>query len=202
MAADDRHRFVFLDRDGTLVEDRGYTHRTEDYARLPGALEGLALLRDAGFRLAIATNQSGIARGYYSVADFEAFQRHLERDFAAGGVRFEATYFCPHLPDAGCDCRKPRPGMLERAHRELGADLARSFVVGDRALDAALAANAGCRAVLVSTGLDAPRPVEISADVPLTADLVAAARVILAQAGGPPTQSRSGEPAPPRSRRS
>jgi histidinol-phosphate phosphatase family protein len=175
----DRHAFVFLDRDGTLVVDRGYTHRTEDYARLPGALEGLALLRDAGYRLAIATNQSGIARGYYSQADFEAFQRVLERDFAAGGVRFDATYFCPHLPDAGCSCRKPRPGMLERARRDLGADLLRSFVVGDRALDAELARNAGCRAILVSTGPEPPRPADLPTDVPLAADLVAAARVIL-----------------------
>jgi histidinol-phosphate phosphatase family protein len=189
---------VFLDRDGTLVADRGYTFRVADYARLPGALEGLALLRDAGFRLAIATNQSGIARGYYSVADFEAFQRHLERDFAAGGIRFDATYFCPHLPDAGCACRKPRPGMLERARRELGADLARSFVVGDRALDAELATNAGCRAVLVATGPGGAAG-GVGADVPVAADLVAAARIILG--GRAASGGRSSGTARRRSRR-
>ena len=181
MAARDRHRFVFLDRDGTLVVDHGYTFRTSDYARVPGALEGLVLLRDAGFRFAIVTNQSGIARGYYTTADFEAFQRHLERDFAAGGIRFEATYHCPHLPDAGCACRKPSPGLLERAHRELGADLSRSFVVGDTRRDVDLAANAGCGAVLVTTGAGAAERAGIPGDVPVAADLVAAARAILAR---------------------
>lgn len=173
-------RYAFLDRDGTLVEDRGYVHRVEDYARLPGAVEGLRLLGAAGFRLAIVTNQSGIARGLYGVAEFRAFQAHLERDFAAHGVRFDAVYFCPHLPEAGCVCRKPKPGLLERARRELGADLARSIVIGDSARDASMARAAGCRAICVLTGKDAAAlRGELSADVPVAADLVAAARLAL-----------------------
>ena len=141
---------MFLDRDGTLVTDRGYTHRVEDYALLPGVPEALRRLAGAGFALAVVTNQSGIGRGYYDEAAFHAFQRHLSADLARRGVVLETSFFCPHLPDAGCACRKPAPGMLERARRELGADLARSWVIGDHRSDVELAARAGCAgAVLV-----------------------------------------------------
>ncbi len=147
------HRFVFLDRDGTLVRDDGYTHAVGDYALLPGVREGLRRLVDAGYRLAIVTNQSGIARGYYDEPAFQAFQAHLAADLAKSGVAFEASLFCPHLPGVGCACRKPAPGLLLRARDELGADLAASWVIGDRAADARLAENAGCRgAVIVRAG--------------------------------------------------
>jgi D-glycero-D-manno-heptose 1,7-bisphosphate phosphatase len=146
-------RFVFLDRDGTLVRDGGYTHALADYALLPGVRPGLRRLVDAGYRLAIITNQSGIARGYYDEPAFHAFQAHLAADLATTGIGFEASLFCPHLPDAGCRCRKPAPGLLWRARDELGADLVASWVIGDRASDALLAENAGCRgAVIVGAG--------------------------------------------------
>ena len=89
-------------------------------------------LRAAGFGTAIVTNQSGIGRGLFSEADFARFQAHLLADFAAHGAALDASYHCPHLPDAGCECRKPQPGLLLRAQRELGADLARSWVIGDK----------------------------------------------------------------------
>ena len=173
-----RRAFVFLDRDGTLLEDPGYLHRLEDYALLPGVAAGLAELQSAGFALAIVTNQSGIGRGYYGPAEFEAIQARLLSDLEARGVRIEATYFCPHLPDAGCGCRKPAPGMLHRAERELGADLARSWVIGDAATDARLAIGAGCRTVCVRTG-KLTSPDELPEDVPIADDLPAAAREIL-----------------------
>jgi histidinol-phosphate phosphatase family protein len=138
-------RFVFLDRDGTLVRDTGYPHRDADYELLPGVPAALRRLADAGFRLAIVTNQSGIGRGLFSPADFERFQARLVADLAAGGVQIERTYHCPHRPDEGCACRKPEPGLLWRARDELGADLAASWVVGDGAGDVELAARAGCR---------------------------------------------------------
>ena len=141
--------FAFLDRDRTLVRDEGYTWRVEDYEPLPGAHEGVRLLADSGFGLAIVTNQSGIGRGYFSEADFARFQAHLTDDFARHGARIEATYHCPHLPDAGCSCRKPGTGMIERALRELDVDLERSWVIGDSAADVGLALAAGCRAVRV-----------------------------------------------------
>jgi len=137
-------RFVFLDRDGTLIRDEGYTHRIEDYALLPRVVEGLRRLLDAGFALAIVTNQSGIGRGYYDEATYEAFREHLERDLAAHGIAIARSYHCPHTPDAGCGCRNPAPGMLWRARDELGADLAASWVIGDRDQDVELAERAGC----------------------------------------------------------
>lgn len=136
---------MFLDRDGTLVRDHGYVHRLEDYALLPGVPEALGRLRDAGLRLAIVTNQSGIGRGYYDQAAFEAFQARLVSDLRRARVEIERTYWCPHRPDAACACRKPEPGLLLRARDELGADLSSSWVVGDREIDVELARRAGCR---------------------------------------------------------
>jgi histidinol-phosphate phosphatase family protein len=138
-------RFVFLDRDGTLVRDTGYPHRDGDYELLPGVPAALRRLADAGFRLAIVTNQSGIGRGLFGEADFERFQARLLADLAAERVRIERTYHCPHRPDAACACRKPSPGLLWRARDELGADLAASWVIGDGDGDVGLAARAGCR---------------------------------------------------------
>jgi histidinol-phosphate phosphatase family protein len=141
-------RFVFLDRDGTLVADPGYVHRLEDYRLLPGTAAALLRLGEAGFRLAIVTNQSGIGRGFFSQRDFERFQERLLTELAAAGVVIEATYFCPHSPDAGCDCRKPAPGLLERAARELGADVAASWVIGDGERDVEMGRRAGCAGAL------------------------------------------------------
>jgi histidinol-phosphate phosphatase family protein len=107
--------------------------------------EALRRLQAAGFRLAIVTNQSGIGRGLFGEDDFERFQALLLGDLRRGGVEIERTYHCPHVPGAGCPCRKPAPGMLWRARDELGADLAASWVIGDGARDVELAAGAGCR---------------------------------------------------------
>jgi D-glycero-D-manno-heptose 1,7-bisphosphate phosphatase len=140
-------RFVFLDRDGTLVRDTGYPYRDEDYELLPGVPEALRRLEARGYRLAIVTNQSGIGRGLFGEADFERFQARLLADLSRAGVRILRTYHCPHRPDAGCPCRKPAPGLLWRARDELGADLAESWVIGDGEADVELAARAGCGAV-------------------------------------------------------
>lgn len=139
-----RERFVFLDRDGTLVRDHGYTHRVADYALLPGVVPALRRLVAAGFRLAIVTNQSGIGRGLFALEDYERFERHLEADLAAQGVPIAASFFCPHAPDAGCRCRKPAPGLFERAASTLGVDLAHAWVIGDARRDAEAGLAAGC----------------------------------------------------------
>jgi D-glycero-D-manno-heptose 1,7-bisphosphate phosphatase len=150
-------RFVFLDRDGTLVRDRGYTHRIEDYELLPGVVSGLRRLLDSGYRLAGISNQSGIGRGYYSAEQYAAFQAHLAGDLARQGIPIDGSYFCPHRPEANCECRKPRPALLHRAERELGADLARSWVIGDSTIDVELAQRGGCRgAVRILTGTNEP----------------------------------------------
>jgi D-glycero-D-manno-heptose 1,7-bisphosphate phosphatase len=171
-------RFVFLDRDGTLVRDRGYTHRVEDYELLPGVASGLRRIADAGYRLAVITNQSGIGRGYYSTEQYQDFQAHLVDDLAQRGVHIEASYFCPHRPEAECECRKPRPALLRRAERELGADLARSWVIGDSQVDTELASRGGCRgAVLVLSGSADPthfgtREVQCAASFEEAAEIV------------------------------
>ena len=155
-------RFVFLDRDGTLVEDAGYVHRLEDYRLLPGVVDALRRLVRAGFRLAIVTNQSGIGRGYFTQEDFERFQARLLSDLSEAGIPIEASLFCPHPPDAGCACRKPAPGLLLRAQQELGADLASSWVLGDAQRDVEMAQRAGCAgAVLVGPeGVDLAKAVD------------------------------------------
>jgi histidinol-phosphate phosphatase family protein len=154
-----RARFVFLDRDGTLVRDTGYVHRLADYALLPGVVPALRRLAAAGFGLAVVTNQSGIGRGLFTLADYRAFEAHLEADLARQGVPLAGSFFCPHTPEAGCACRKPAPGLLLRARDVLGATLEASFVVGDALRDAEAAAAAGCRgALLVGAAPDAPLP--------------------------------------------
>jgi D-glycero-D-manno-heptose 1,7-bisphosphate phosphatase len=144
--------FIFLDRDGTLVRDVDYPHRLDDYELLPGVAEALAALRDAGFGLAIVTNQSGIGRGVFSRSDYDRFHGCLLDDLAASGIAIEATFMCPHRPEDGCRCRKPSPIPLLEARSRLDADLGASWVVGDHVSDLQLAANAGCRGVLVLTG--------------------------------------------------
>jgi D-glycero-D-manno-heptose 1,7-bisphosphate phosphatase len=139
--------FVFVDRDGTLIEDRGYVHALADYAPLPGAQQAVRELGEAGFGVAIVTNQSGIGRGLYSEQDFARFQAHLLADFAAHGAKLDAAYHCPHLPDAGCDCRKPRPGLIRRAQQDFAIDLTRSWVIGDQDSDVGLARAVGCACV-------------------------------------------------------
>jgi histidinol-phosphate phosphatase family protein len=175
--------YVFLDRDGTLVEDPGYLHRLEDYVLLPGVVEALASLQRAGYRLAVVTNQSGIGRGLFDAAAFETIQERLRDDLARGGVELDASYFCPHLPDAGCRCRKPATELLERAVRELGADLHTSWVIGDKPSDMQLAQNAGCRGVYVLTGQGVAGRDAVAPAVHVTADLTAAATWIASQVG-------------------
>jgi D-glycero-D-manno-heptose 1,7-bisphosphate phosphatase len=145
---------VFLDRDGTLIEEVHYLSRLEDLAILPGVPDALQRLGRAGYLRVVVTNQSGIARGYFDRGFVEQTHAELRRLLRASGADLEGFYVCPHGPDAAtpCECRKPAPGLARRAVTELGVDLAASWVVGDRPADVALAHNAGCRSVLVRTG--------------------------------------------------
>ena len=174
--------FVLLDRDGTLLEEREYAHRLEDYAVLPGAHRAVTKLRDAGFGVVVVTNQSGIGRGVFSADDHARFAARLQSDFAAHGAKLDGYYHCPHTPDDGCACRKPGTALVLRASSEHGIDLARSWVIGDKDSDVGLARALGCRAVLVLTGHGALEASRIPAGTRIARDLgEAVSRYVLAE---------------------
>jgi len=139
-------RALFLDRDGTLIVDVGYPRDPARVELLPGAVDALGLATALGYSLVIVSNQSGVARGIISPEEARAVQVRVDELFAAHGVSFAGTYFCFHGPDEGCTCRKPAPGMLVRAARELGLSLRASVMVGDKPSDVAAGIAAGCRA--------------------------------------------------------
>ena len=142
---------VFFDRDGTLMEDADYPRHPSQVVVYADAAPSLARLRAAGFRLVMVTNQSGLGRGYFTAADYQAVHAEFLRQLGPGLL--DAAYFCPDGPDTPSDHRKPAPGMVLDAARDLGLDLARSYVVGDKAADVGLADRAGLAgSVLVLTG--------------------------------------------------
>ncbi|MDB4962302.1 MAG: gmhB [Myxococcales bacterium] len=140
-------RALFLDRDGTLIVDVGYPRDPALVEPLPGAIEALRELQTS-YRLVIISNQSGIARGTITEAEAKAVHNRVIAMFAAGGVTFAGSYYCPHAPDAGCRCRKPAPGMLLDAAVELGLDLALSIMIGDKPSDVEAGRAAGCGGVI------------------------------------------------------
>lgn len=144
---------VFLDRDGTLNFDPGYLKVAADLKLLAGVGPALARLKDAGARLVVVTNQSGVGRGIFTLKDLEAIHARLEGLLEQEEVSLDAIYFCPHHPDDGCHCRKPNVGMVERAVSELQLDLRRSYLIGDHAGDIQLAKRVGAKAILLTTEL-------------------------------------------------
>ena len=150
------HAAVFLDRDGTLIAEKNYLSKVEDVAVYPGAITALKRLQDAGFKLFIVSNQSGVGRGYFTLADVERVNRHLRELFQQGGVRFEKIYIAPEAPDQPSRGRKPSPQFLFDARDEFHLDLARSYVIGDKLIDLECGWNAGAKkSLLVRTGYGA-----------------------------------------------
>jgi D-glycero-D-manno-heptose 1,7-bisphosphate phosphatase len=152
-------RAVFLDRDGTLIEEAGYLDRLDRMVFFPYSVDAVRLLNRAGFAVVIVTNQAGIARGLFKEPFVDEAHRHISARLAAGGARIDGFYYCPHHPEAvveayraSCDCRKPQPGLFTRAASELGLALDGSFVVGDRWHDLEAGQRVGARGVLVRTG--------------------------------------------------
>lgn len=182
-------RAVFLDRDGVINVERAYVHRIADFAFITGSVPALVRLHAAGWKLVVVTNQSGIARGYYSEAEYEALTVHMRQQLAQAGALLDAVLHCPHLPDAdvpayrlACTCRKPAPGMLLQAARELSIDLSRSVMVGDKLSDiqAGRAAGVG-RCLLVRSGHALAAGDEAAADA-VHADLAACTEALLGPA--------------------
>lgn len=177
---------MFLDRDGVLNRDApGFVTRPDGLHILPGAAKAVALLKQAGFRVVVATNQSGVGRGLMTEDDLQAVHEKLLRELSAEGGRLDAIYYCPHTPWDGCDCRKPLPGMLLRASADHGLDLTRCYFIGDKPTDISAGKAAGCRTVLVLSGLEPTYRPEMFPDRPdhVCADVLEAALWVLEDSG-------------------
>jgi D-glycero-D-manno-heptose 1,7-bisphosphate phosphatase len=149
---------VFLDRDGTLIEEVHYLAAPKQVRLIPGAADAVRKLNDAGVLVVVVTNQAGVARGYFPESRVAEVHARLSELLAAHGARIDAYFYCPHHPEGAgayrvaCECRKPKPGMLLTAARELDIDLARSWMIGDKPCDAEAGTAAGCRTLLLRTG--------------------------------------------------
>lgn len=150
------NRAVFLDRDGTIARDVHYCRRVEDFELLPTVPQAIRLLNENGFRVVVVTNQSGIARGYFTEEILEQIHQKMKDELAKHNARVDAIYYCPHHPDDGCDCRKPKTALFLKAAKELDIDFNRSYVVGDMQMDIDAGKALGCRTILVSNDLQSP----------------------------------------------
>lgn len=162
---------VFLDRDGTINQEKDYLYRIEDFAFIPGVPRAIKKLKESGYRVVVVTNQSGVARGYYGLDDVHRLHEHIQQQLAAAGTGIDAFYICPHHPEKGqgayrrtCDCRKGQPGLLLQAAADLGLDLQQSFMIGDKLADIEAAENAGCQPILVLTGYGHASRLQLKAD--------------------------------------
>jgi len=176
-------RAVFLDRDGTITEEGDWQAKAGPPRPIPGADEALRRLQDAGLLLFVVTNQSGVARGHHTEADVQAYNDQMTTMFAEAGVRFQEIAYCPHLPDAGCTCRKPDTRFLADAAKRYGIDLTRSFVVGDQTTDIAMGVRNGCHTLLVQSGFGGQDgKADVQPDL-VVADIGEAAEKILERSG-------------------
>jgi D-glycero-D-manno-heptose 1,7-bisphosphate phosphatase len=183
-------RTVILDRDGTIVVDRDYLDDPAQLEFLPGALEGLRLLRARGYRLVVVTNQSGVGRGRFPLARVEEIHARLKQLLREGGAAIDAIYYCPHRPEEGCECRKPKTRLVLQAAAELGFEPAAAVVIGDKSSDIELGRNLGATTMLVSaTG----HPSDTAAPDYVVRDLLEAARLLEAPAAQPRRGTQQGK---------
>ncbi len=188
-----KHRAAFLDRDGTMIEDVGYLDRLERLKLFPYTVDAIRLFNRAGFKVVVVTSQNGVANGMLTEEFVGEAHAHLSSLFEAAGAKVEGYYYCPHSVHAtveryrtDCECQKPKPGMILAAARDHALDLAQSFVVGDRWRDIEMGIAAGTNAVLVQTGYgrtEATRRPGTMTDVPVVANLIEAASLILRKGG-------------------
>lgn len=146
------HKAIFMDRDGTISEEVGYMYHAGLYRPYPWAASAVRRINESGMKAVLITNQSGVGRGYFDEAMVHQVHDILLAELARSNAKLDAIYYCPHHPDADCNCRKPQPGMLIRAKEELDIDLSQSYVIGDKHLDVETAYAAGAKSVLVLTG--------------------------------------------------
>jgi D-glycero-D-manno-heptose 1,7-bisphosphate phosphatase len=178
-------RAVFLDRDGTINIEKEYLYQIADFEFIPGVPEAIKVLNQAGIMVVVVTNQSGVARGYYTEDDVENLHRHIARQLERSGAHVDAWLFCPHHP-AGrgsyalpCDCRKPLPGMLKEASRCYDIDLQNSTMIGDKRADIEAGQAAGCRTILVRTGYGAEEEPYVGPLTTVCDDLLSAVKCVV-----------------------
>ncbi|MCO6511418.1 MAG: HAD family hydrolase [Aridibacter famidurans] len=176
----EKKKAIFLDRDGTLIEEVDFLSTVEETKLFPFTTEALLLLKEAGFELVVVTNQSGIGRGFFDAKAVNAIHEKIRLALKAAGIEFASFHFCPHLPDAGCECRKPNTGMIRQAMEVNSYDMGLSWTIGDKELDLGLGINAGTRTVLVRTGYGSTteKSLELQPDF-VADDLLNAARRIV-----------------------
>lgn len=150
------NKAVFLDRDGTINKEKNYLYKIEDFEFIPGVLNGLKMLQNAGFILVIITNQSGIARGFYTEHDYFKLMNYMLGELKKNGINIAKCYYCPHLKNASvekyridCECRKPKTGLFMQAIHELDIDIDKSFAIGDKISDLEMCFNTNCMGFLV-----------------------------------------------------
>ena len=151
----DGNKAIFLDRDGTINVDKNYLYKQEDFEYIDGAVEGLRLLCDMGYLLVIITNQSGIARGFYTEEDYLKLDSWMKKDLKDKGVRIAGSYYCPHLPEGKvkayaieCDCRKPKTALFRKAEKDLNIDMGMSYAIGDKGRDLCICDESEVRGIL------------------------------------------------------
>ncbi|MEE8638244.1 MAG: D-glycero-beta-D-manno-heptose 1,7-bisphosphate 7-phosphatase [Candidatus Margulisiibacteriota bacterium] len=153
------NKAVFLDRDGTIVEDVGYMNSPEQIQFIPGSIEAIKTLNEAGYKVVIISNQAGVARGLVTEDMLQTIDKVLHKGILNGGAHLDGIYYCPHHPEHGvypykqaCECRKPHPGLIKRAYRDLDIDLSQSYMIGDKASDIQAGKGAGTKTVFVTSG--------------------------------------------------
>lgn len=176
--------YIILDRDGVINYDSiHYIKSPDEWIPIPGSLDAIAQLNRSGYRVLIATNQSGVARGYYDIDMLDMIHEKMMRELAAVGGYVEEIFFCPHHPDEGCQCRKPQPGMIHRIAEKYPVDLANTYFIGDTQVDVHAAQAAGCRPILIlsAKGLLAREQYPELKDIPNFDSLAEAVDYILSQ---------------------
>ncbi len=165
------NKAIFLDRDGTINKDKNYIYKVSDFEYVEGAIAGLRKLYEQGFLLVIITNQSGIARGYYSEQDYHNLDNWMKQDLKDKGIEIAASYYCPHLPDGivaryamECNCRKPQTGLFWKAANDLKIDMNRSYAIGDKIRDLAICEESGVKGILFGDAVSCECKYHVSSD--------------------------------------
>jgi D,D-heptose 1,7-bisphosphate phosphatase len=172
------NRVVFVDRDGTIAWDVHYCRRVEDFELLPTVPQAIRVLNENGFKVVVITNQSGVARGYFTEETLEQIHQKMKHELAKHNAWVDAIYYCPHHPDDGCDCRKPKTALFLKAAKEFDIDLTRSYVVGDMHMDIEAGRALGCKTILVSNDHQSLAPNSLAPDHVADNLLMAAERII------------------------